>query len=396
MPTGPTFRLYIFGSAASGPTAQTLLLFAEFQKSRAVERVSIVQEKFQALSKTIRELRAFINSGYPPFEEGLLQELGSSLFDLVITEDVRVLFNQAVGAAAGRFLPLEIFVEDYEIAGWPWEYLFDTATNEYLCQAFHPISRGIFSINCRSVEPKADTKIRILVLIGVLPEDPSTTAKDEIAWIQEVFESELAQELVEIHVKQAVSPRELNSELQRSAYDILHFFGHAGYDERKRQGYLRFDQRAGEPFRFYAKEFSRLVAGRGIRMAFLNACETGVSGDDSDPGRSSIAASLLNQGIPAVVATQFTMPDASSHLFSSGIYNALACGRPLGEALRDSRGAMSFDGKSQFFDWGIPVLYASDPDLILFNRTKRPEDPVNMPPNKRSDPIIINATIPRL
>jgi hypothetical protein len=39
------------------------------------------------------------------------------------------------------------------------------------------------------------------------------------------------------------------------------------------------------------------------------------------------------------------------------------------EALRDGRLAMGFASGSKFCDWGIPVLYSFDPELVIFNRS---------------------------
>jgi hypothetical protein len=55
------------------------------------------------------------------------------------------------------------------------------------------------------------------------------------------------------------------------------------------------------------------------------------------------------------------------------IYNAMLSGKPLVESMRDGRRAMSYARKGQFCDWGIPVLYSSDPDLIVFPTSAKTE-----------------------
>jgi hypothetical protein len=47
------------------------------------------------------------------------------------------------------------------------------------------------------------------------------------------------------------------------------------------------------------------------------------------------------------------------------VYNSLALGRRVIEAVRDGRQAMKTASNSGFVDWGIPVLYSRDPALVL-------------------------------
>ncbi len=370
----PIFHLYILGHIADITQPQFFITFAEFQGARAIERIQVNRPQVERLAENIRNLRAFIEAGFPPFERTSLEQLGSELFDLIIRGNVKRLFDRATGPNQ-EILPFEIYLEDFGIASWPWEYLYDSSTRVFLCQEFHPISRGIFSLSSWKLFPPKEEKVRILLLIGVLPDDPGTTPEEEIKWIQEVFNSELATETVDIKIMQAIEPIELRRELQTNTYDILHFFGHARFDDNRKEGYLKLERPNTEPHKFYANDFSQLLSGRNIRLVFLNACETARSAQNSDPARSSIAAAILERGIPAVIATQFSIPDTSAHFLSSMVYNALVTGKPLVEAMLDGRQAMSHAEKGQFFDWGIPVLYSSDPELVIFPQAKDKQQP---------------------
>lgn len=365
----PTFRLYLLGSLGDGKQPQTLVTLAEFREGRAVERVTLEPEPTKALTQRIRELAAFIEGGFPPFAEAALQQLGDDLFRLVLRNKVRDLFITAT-ARRERFLPMEIFVEDYEIAGWPWEYLYDAMNGKFICQEFHPISRGLFTLEPGRELRRRRGKIRILFVSGVLPGDPAITPAEELKVLQEVFRSYLATDSVEIRVVSGVEPLVLNQVVNTGVFDILHFVGHAGIDLQRKEGFLRFDRPRREPARYYARELAILLAEQGVRLVFLNACESARAAGSESPARSSVAAALLEHGIPAVIGTQFSIADNSAHYLASMIYNALAAGKPLIEAMRAGRLAMTFADKPQFFDWGIPVLYAADPDLVLFPQPK--------------------------
>ncbi|MEW6731257.1 MAG: CHAT domain-containing protein [Acidobacteriota bacterium] len=366
------FRLYLLGQLSG--QSEPLITMAEFHGGRVVERILLAQTQVQELTQNIQDLRGFIEAGYPVFEEPALKRLGSKLFEIIIREKVRDLFLTAAGEIQGD-LPLEIFLEDFFIASWPWEYLYDPTKKLFLCQEFYPISRGIFKLDLDKSLSAPKGKINILLVIGALPDDSEATPLEEIKIVQEVFNSYLASNDVTVKILQGCEPIALQKELQTNHYHILHFFGHAGYDLAKKEGYIKLSRPGSEPYRFYANNFGQLLAKQKIRLVFLNACETARAALSETPARSSVAAALVDRGVPAVIATQFSLPDNSSHFLSSAIYNALVSGKSLTNALRDGRQAMTFSEKSQFFDWGIPVLYSSDPEITIFPRSKNQPEP---------------------
>lgn len=361
-----SFRLHILGSL--GDYMQPLVTFAEFNNSRAVERIQLNKARVDGLAERIRALHEFIETSSPAWDDNELSDLGGQLFDMIVQKKVRRLFDEATGQNKhlNRLMPFEIFVEDSAITGWPWEYLYDSNSQVFLSQMFHPISRGIFTLYSDPELEQLKGKVRILIIIGVLPDDANTTSGDEIKWMKEVFNTKLATDFVEFKIMQAIGPVELDKELQKNHYDILHFFGHARFDNVKEEGYLKFERPGDEAFKFYATSFAQLLLRKGIRLAFLNACESGRTARNEDPARSSIAAAILASGVPAVIATQFSIPDVTAHYLSSMIYNGLVSGLPLMEAMQNGRRAMNYAPKSKFTDWGIPVLYTSDPTLMIF------------------------------
>ncbi len=323
----PTLRLSILGGLADQPQPQTLIIFAEFQDNLVVERVQLIQQQVDGLTKKILNLRGYIEGEFPPFEEPSLKQFGGELLDWVIRGKVKRLFDMAteqsmVASKKERSLPLEIFVEDFDIAGWPWEYLYDSANKMFICQEFHPISRGIFTFIPRKAFPPKKGKVRILLVIAVPPDEPLTTPGEEVRLIEEVFERVSAKNVIEIIPLLAASPSDLEGKIRSGNYDVVHFFGHGGFDTIKREGYLNFKRSSTSHTRVYANIFGQMLAEHGIRLVFLNGCETARSHQKEDPARSSVAGALLDRGIPAVIANQFSMIDNSSHYLSSTIYSA--------------------------------------------------------------------------
>lgn len=361
-----SLRLYILGQL--GDYSQPLTTLAEFHESHAVERIELNKTQVDTLSKRILDLHKFIETSSPPFEETELIDLGDRLCQLILRGRVRSLFDMATGQCP-ELLPFELYVEDAAITGWPWEYIYDSTHKKFLSQEFHPISRGIFTVFLKPTLRPIKNKVRILLILGVLPGDKSTP-ENEVKWIKEVFNTQLASESVELVIKHSLKPDDLDKEIQRNRYDILHYFGHAKFDGSKEEGFLQLERPGAAPFRLYANAFAAMLANKKIRLVFLNGCETGRSSKNADPARSSIAAALLARGTPAVIATQFSIPDVTAHFLSSMTYNSLLTGKPLVEAMLDGRRSTRFSDRSKITDWGIPVLYTSDPKLVIFPKQK--------------------------
>jgi len=102
------------------------------------------------------------------------------------------------------------------------------------------------------------------------------------------------------------------------------------------------------------------------RLAVLNACEGARSDDASDPFAGT-AQSLIQQGLPAVVAMQFEITDDAAIIFARELYAAIADGYPLEAALAEARRAILHEGN--LTEWATPVLYSRAPDGHLFNLT---------------------------
>jgi hypothetical protein len=366
MKSSLSFRLYVLGQL--GDYSQPLTTLAEFNQSRAVERILLDKNTVDALSRRIVDLHKSIESVGTAFEPGELIDFGDRLCQLILQRKVRSLFDTATGQRPS-LLPFEIFVEDPAITAWPWEYLYDSVNKKFLSQEFHPISRGIFTVfPMPSLRPIKD-KIRMLLVLGVVPGDKSTP-ENEVKWIEEVFSAQLASDSVDFVVKHSLTAGELDKEVQKNRYDILHYFGHAKFDGKREEGYLSLERPGAQPFPLYANDLANMLSNKRYRLVFLNGCETGRNSKNEDPARSSIAAALLARGIPAIIATQFSIPDVTAHFLSNMTYNSLVTGKPLVEAMRDGRRAMNYSEKSRITDWGIPVLYTSDPDLVIFPKPK--------------------------
>jgi len=144
---------------------------------------------------------------------------------------------------------------------------------------------------------------------------------------------------------------------------VVHFIGHGTFDPKADRGYLMFQDDAGNKFPVSERSAKEIFCGRGLRLVFLNACQTGQGGRADF--NSGLAQALAEGGIPMVVANQYSVLDTSATFFAQHFYWSLAQGMGVGEAAREARIAVNYSMTGESIDWAVPVVYAGHPDSRL-------------------------------
>ena len=160
----------------------------------------------------------------------------------------------------------------------------------------------------------------------------------------------------------------LRKRLRQEEFHVFHFVGHGSFRRDWGDGVLVMEDRNGRPHEVPGEELGGLLNEYdATRLAVLNACEGARTGA-SDPF-AGMAQSLIQQGLPAVVAMQFEITDEAAIIFARELYGAIADGFPLEAALAEARGAIRDEGNPT--EWGTPVLYSRAPDGRLFDLTRQ-------------------------
>ena len=114
---------------------------------------------------------------------------------------------------------------------------------------------------------------------------------------------------------------------------------------------------------FPVEKLAPNLVGRNIRLAVFGACQT--ARRDQYNAWTGVAPALTRAGIPAVVAMQYNIRDASAIAFSRRFYKALAAGETIDAAVTDGRLAIFNRSRLEERDWGVPVLYLRTPGGAL-------------------------------
>jgi hypothetical protein len=149
----------------------------------------------------------------------------------------------------------------------------------------------------------------------------------------------------------------LLSQLRRGV-DIWHFAGH-GHDT----GLIFADDRLASA-RVDAQTLGMLLAGEGVRLAVLNACQAGAGGG----ARTTVAGALVRAGLPAVVAMQDDIYDVAAEAFAAAFYDGVSLGLGVDQAVTAGRKAVLAIGGEVAAGWWLPALYMRTPDGTIWQQ----------------------------
>ncbi|MBN1936356.1 MAG: CHAT domain-containing protein [Anaerolineae bacterium] len=302
-----------------------------------------------------------------PTQCGEAQTLGMQIFDAVFHDKVLAALQRSVDAVSreseGLRIRLRLSDAAPELAALPWEFLYSPAWGRFLCQSIEtPVVR--YPHLAEPIPPfSVQLPLRILVIIPNPKNYPPLEVEREWAAINEALAELIAGGQVVVERLAPPTVLALQRHLRRSEVHVLHFMGHGEFDDALSEGRLVFEGAAGVAHPVDGQSLSTLLHNeRSLRLAVLNACESGVT------SRSALFAGtaqrLVQQGIPAVLAMQFEVADAVAIELVSEFYTALADGYPVDAALTEGRQRVFLSGEG--VAWATPVLYMRALDGDLF------------------------------
>jgi CHAT domain-containing protein len=290
---------------------------------------------------------------------------GGKLFDELFRGDVRELYHTASAEAdsAGKGLRVTLRLgQAPELSNIPWEYLCEEGRFLSVSERT-PIVRYLDLKKAHT--PLAVTPpLRILGMVSSPSDVVELNVQEEKHRLDGALERLTKQGYVEVVWLEQATLGALLKALERDDFHIFHYIGHGAFDVTLDDGALMLEDERGRGKRVTGMKLGQLLADeRTLRLAVLNACE-GARTSREDPF-AGVAASLVRNEIPSVVAMQFEITDDAAILFAGGLYAALARGSPVDAALASARKAIWADYND--VEWGTPVLFMRIPDGRIFD-----------------------------
>ncbi|WOT36621.1 CHAT domain-containing protein [Streptomyces coeruleorubidus] len=290
----------------------------------------------------------------PPHEQDV-QHVGRQLFDALFSGPVSGTYDASLVVAQERQERLQIVLrlDAPELRLLPWEALFDSRTDSYVCLR-EPMVRHLAASHTPLPLP-VQPPLRILAVIAAPQDlDPLDTTFER-KLLEEALEGQITAGLVELVWLTNASWTSLQTRLLNGQWHVLHFIGHGHYDQHYEQGQIALVDERDDSDMIEAIRLADLIgeANPAPRLMVLNSCASGQGGGKE--GFSSVGATLADRGVNAVVAMQFSVTDQASLRFTHGFYTALANGRRVDAAVKSGR--VSMLGVRQSLEWITPVLY---------------------------------------
>ena len=295
-----------------------------------------------------------------------IKELGSSLFDALIKDDVSSVYHAARSAASERDRGLRLTLRlsgSPELMRLPWEFLYKRP--RFITQStLTPLVRALDVDSSLRPHP-VQLPLRILGIVSSPSGYPDLDADAERRNLEGALEVARRAGLVEVAWLEKATLGELDRRISEpDDVHVLHYIGHGAYDEATESGVLVLETPQGRAHDVSGEDIGAMLQDESsLRLVVLNACE-GARTSHVDPF-SGVATSLVNFDIPAVIGMQFEITDDAAIAFSESLYTGLARGLPVDAALAPARRAII--GAMMATEFGTPVLFLRDGDARLFD-----------------------------
>jgi hypothetical protein len=326
------------------------------------------------------------------------KDFGGSLFEALFTGSVRDMFRRAQSDYPALRVRLS-FNHAPALANLPWEFLYDREENLFLALSnTSPIVR--YLEQPRRVDPLAvAAPLRLLVIIAAPVDLEALDADVEWANLQNALAPLVKRGI--LHIERLTPPTfaSLQAALRRTPYHLLHFIGHGAFEQTVQDGVLFLEDERRHSKRTNGQSLGFLLRDyrATLRFVFLNVCEGGKTAVN-DPF-AGVAQSLIQQGIPAVLAMQSAVRDDYALTVARTFYATVTDEVSMETALTEARRTLF--AETQRVEWGIPVLYSRTHEGILFTLAQPPTPSVSAsvvtPPSEtvKSTSSIIHPTPPR-
>lgn len=285
-------------------------------------------------------------------------DVGATLAQFYVPAKAQELISQSLSRSADSHL---VIIHDRPSSGIPWEALYFGKS----CPALEAGVSRIYrtgtreKIHGRACLPR-DATVRMLVIQN--PTGDLKGAESEGMSLTELFNANHGE--VDVLSGKAATKASVIQALSSSSYDILHYAGHADFDEANptNSGLICSDGR------LLAADIAGLTSMP--QLIFLNGCESGrlrggpahgtsLSGQQFSALQSSVglAEGFLMSGLMNFIGTYWPVDDLGATRFAQTFYKALLAGDSIGLAMRLARKEI---GDAGLRDWAN-YLHFGDP-----------------------------------
>lgn len=283
-----------------------------------------------------------------------LAQFGLMLFDFTIRKKIKTIYDRLPSS----HIRIHIHSNHAELQSLPWEY-FQQPDTPPGPNTSRSVVRVVPTIGVELPAPiKFGKKVRILFVYADPIDQGAVGWKDIKASIESEFNARM-KDLLILEVVEGATRESLLDAINGGTYDVFHFVGHGRVIANGVGQLLLKHQKTKKSDPIDATELGIVLKNRGLSLTMLSSCST-AAGDFSTPF-AVISKTLVECGMPAVVANQFPITNSVAAIFSSDFYKALIRDGDIDKAMTSGRvrlaiGKAASGGEAQI-EWGIPTLF---------------------------------------
>jgi len=306
-------------------------------------------------------------------------DLGQELYDALFQGTIRDswLMAQAIAQHYRSVLRLRIGLRGSTLPRLPWEVMHYwncplAATTDVTFSRYQILSRALVSPRKSSLSP--NIPLRILMVIATPKDQEGLELREEAEHLRSELKERFGSPLLDLTILEQPGREELTYALEHGNYHIFHYSGHSNLGSNGGNLFLVNNQN-GLTETLNGNDLAGLLSNNGVQLVVFNSCRgayTAATEVTSTTG--NLTQSLINRGIPAVLAMSERIPDNVALTMTRLFYRNLNQGYPIDLSLSRARqGLISTYGSHQLY-WALPVLYLHPEFDGFLWKTKTPPE----------------------
>jgi hypothetical protein len=283
-----------------------------------------------------------------------IKEFGKRLYGLLFPGEAARRFDvsRRIQREKAEWLRVRVRSNQAEVMELPWEFCYEESARQFVArQPETPFVRYITGQHSKQ-DLCMTPPIKLLVAIAAPEDQASLDTEGEERRIREALEG-LETRIVDWRVVRSATAGELHTAILEHEPNILHYSGHGT------KGALLMEDASKRTHVLASEQIRPLLSRPFLKLIVLNACDTGAYAIGGE--LMGVAADLMREEIPAIVAMQFPVPEAAGLEFTRRFYACIALGLSLEQAVTEARIGILTVLQHPVY-WGIPVLFTRAPD----------------------------------
>lgn len=285
-------------------------------------------------------------------DEKTLTKFGHNLFEFSMPSRVKTVYDRL----PTTHIRVHIYSDWADLQALPWEFMQDPRIPPGP-NTLRSVVRVVPTVGINApTTVRMPKKLRMLFVYSDPVDQESIDWADIKDSIKHDFEAFGATTALEMDPVESATADDMRQKLSAKPYDVLHFVGHGNENGEL----MLVDRTTQQSDPVSAVTLGGWMRGTTLRLVVLSSCKTS-AGDFTQQYRV-LAKTLVESGVPAVVANQYPISNTVAAKFAGDFYAELL--RNGGDVdLAASKGRLALAPKAPVadkpaqFDWGIPTLY---------------------------------------